>query len=110
MRGCHAQSRDRFRRGHRTTALGARSPSRGAGGGRTPGVRREEVAALADVSVTWYTFLEQGRPIRMSGDALGRVAGALRLSPQEERHLFLLADRAPPAPQAASNDIGVPEA
>lgn len=62
---------------------------------RTPGLRREEVAMLADVSVTWYTFLEQGRPISISVDALTRVAGALRLGPAETRHLVLLANRRP---------------
>jgi hypothetical protein len=56
------------------------------------------VAALADVGITWYTFLEQGRPIKMSADALRRVGDALRLAPQEVHHLFLLADRTPPCP------------
>src|SRR5258708_15634608 len=65
---------------------------------RTPGLRREEVATLAEVGVTWYTFLEQGRPIKMSADALQRVGDALRLGPDEIRHLFLLADRPPPSP------------
>ena len=64
---------------------------------RTPGLRREEVAALADVGVTWYTFLEQGRRIKMSAQALQRVADALRLPPQEVTHLFLLAERIPPS-------------
>jgi hypothetical protein len=50
------------------------------------------------VGVTWYTFLEQGRPIKMSADALQRVGDALRLGPDEIRHLFLLADRPPPSP------------
>jgi transcriptional regulator with XRE-family HTH domain len=60
---------------------------------RTPGLRREEVAQLANVGITWYTFLEQGRPIPVSAAALQRVAQALRLSPDETRHLFNLAER-----------------
>ena len=60
---------------------------------RTAGLRREEVALLADVGVTRYTFLEQGRPIKVSGEALGRIARALRLAPLEVEHLFALAER-----------------
>ena len=71
---------------------------------RTPGLRREEVATLADVGVTWYTFLEQGRPIKMSADALQRVAMALRLAPQEVEHLFLLAGRTPPGPEDGAEE------
>jgi transcriptional regulator with XRE-family HTH domain len=58
---------------------------------RTPGLRREEVAQLADVGVTWYTWLEQGRAIRVSRDALGRIAHALRLSTSDTSYLFTLA-------------------
>lgn len=58
---------------------------------RTPGLRREEVALLADVGVTWYTWLEQGRAIRLSRDALGRIAHALRLSTSDTAYLFTLA-------------------
>ena len=60
---------------------------------RTPGLRREEVAHLAEVGVTWYTFLEQGRPISVSADVLERISGALRLPPMEVDHLFALAER-----------------
>ena len=60
---------------------------------RTPGLRREEVALLADVGITWYTFLEQGRPIKVSAGTLARLARALRLPPLEVEHLFALADR-----------------
>lgn len=58
---------------------------------RTPGLRREEVALLAGVSVSWYTWLEQGRPINASRsvlDALGRV---LQLTPAEQEHFYSLA-------------------
>lgn len=58
---------------------------------RTPGLRREEVAALAGVGVTWYTWLEQGRDIRVSAQTLNRIADALRLSPTDTSYLFSLA-------------------
>src|SRR5436190_20684268 len=63
---------------------------------RTPGLRREEVAQLAGVGVTWYTWLEQGRPIRPSESVLGAIATALRLDPSERAHLLTLAGIAPP--------------
>ncbi|AJT41450.1 helix-turn-helix transcriptional regulator [Psychromicrobium lacuslunae] len=58
---------------------------------RTPGLRREEVAQLAGVGVTWYTWLEQGRDIKASGQVLKAIAHALRLDSSEQRHLFTLA-------------------
>ncbi|MER7757230.1 helix-turn-helix transcriptional regulator [Kitasatospora sp. NPDC097643] len=58
---------------------------------RTPGLRREEVAQLAGVGVTWYTWLEQGRPINASDQVLLAVARALRLDGTERAHLFRLA-------------------
>ena len=57
---------------------------------RTPGLRREEVAALAGVSAEWYRWLEQARDVRASADALRRIADALRLEPGETRHLLAL--------------------
>jgi transcriptional regulator with XRE-family HTH domain len=62
---------------------------------RTLGLRREEVALLAGVGVTWYTWLEQGRDMRPSVEVLDALADALRLDSAERRHLFVLADRAP---------------
>jgi transcriptional regulator with XRE-family HTH domain len=56
---------------------------------RTPGLRREEVAMLAGVGTTWYTWLEQGRDVRPSNEVLSALAGALRLNPTERRHLFV---------------------
>ena len=50
---------------------------------RVKGLRREEVALLADVGLTWYTWLEQGRPIAVSDETLGRIAAALRLNSSE---------------------------
>lgn len=62
-------------------------------GRRTKGLRREEVALLAGVSVTWYTWLEQGRPINASTDVLDALARTLRLSEAEHQHLLTLAHR-----------------
>jgi MmyB-like transcription regulator ligand binding domain/Helix-turn-helix domain len=59
---------------------------------RTPGLRREEVATLAGVGVTWYTWLEQGRDINASPQVLDAVARTLLLDPHEREHLFRLAD------------------
>src|SRR5215510_9476756 len=58
---------------------------------RTAGLRREEVALLANLSVTYYTFLEQGRPVRPSDQVLDALAGALRMSGAERRYLRVLA-------------------
>ncbi|MFG2527850.1 helix-turn-helix transcriptional regulator [Streptomyces sp. NPDC048516] len=59
---------------------------------RTPGLRREEVAQLSGVGVTWYTWLEQGRPINASGQVLDAVARTLRLDDTEREHLYHLAE------------------
>ena len=59
---------------------------------RTPGLRREEVAQLSGVGVTWYTWLEQGRPINASPQVLSAVARTLMLDQAEREHLFRLAD------------------
>jgi transcriptional regulator with XRE-family HTH domain len=64
---------------------------------RTPGLRREEVAQLCGVSPTWYTWIEQGRPVSASADALARIAVALRLSRAERAYLFELAAQRDPA-------------
>lgn len=58
---------------------------------RTPGLRREEVALLAGVGVTWYTWLEQGRDINASVQVLEAIARTLRMDNQERWHLFQLA-------------------
>jgi len=57
---------------------------------RTPGLRREEVAQRANISPTWYTWLEQGRGGAPSADVLDRIAYALMLTEIEREHLFLL--------------------
>jgi len=61
---------------------------------RTPGLRREEVAQLAGVGVTWYTWLEQGRDIRASAQVLDAIARTLGFDVQERSHLFTLAGTA----------------
>jgi transcriptional regulator with XRE-family HTH domain len=58
---------------------------------RTAGLRREEVALLANMSATYYTFLEQGRPVRPSAQVLDALASALRMSATERRYLQVLA-------------------
>lgn len=63
---------------------------------RTPGLRREELAQLAGLSVTWYTWLEQGRDITVSRPVIVSLARALKLSPAERAHVFTLAGLAPP--------------
>lgn len=68
---------------------------------RTPGLRREEVAQLAGVGVTWYTWLEQGRDINASEQVLGAIAATLLLDPYERAHLYTLAGQPePPITQA----------
>ena len=69
---------------------------------RTPGLRREEVAELSGVGVTWYTWLEQGRKITASPQVVDALARALRLSADEHRHLRELAGLAV-APPASSD-------
>ncbi|MFJ3957876.1 helix-turn-helix transcriptional regulator [Arthrobacter sp. NPDC090010] len=63
---------------------------------RVSGLRREEVAQLAGVGLTWYTWLEQGRPVAASEQVLASIARALRLSDDERDHLFALAGVAIP--------------
>lgn len=59
---------------------------------RTPGLRREEVAQLANVGISWYTLIEQGKDVHPSHQVLESLAAALRLSDDERRYLFLLAE------------------
>ena len=65
---------------------------------RTPGLRREEVAQLAAVGVTWYTWLEQAREIQVSSQVADAIARALMLDNTERRHLFTLAGTTDPHP------------
>jgi transcriptional regulator with XRE-family HTH domain len=75
---------------------------------RTPGLRREEVAQLAGVGVTWYTWLEQGRPINASVQVLDAIAGVLRLGTSERWHLYRLAE-VPGVPRPSSAETLSPE-
>ena len=75
---------------------------------RTPGLRREEVALLAGVGVTWYTWLEQGRPINVSAQVLDAVARTLRLENAEREHLYQLTEATPVRSWAGS--VVVPDA
>ena len=70
---------------------------------RTPGLRREDVAALAGLSATWYTWLEQGRDVRPSEKVLENLSRTLRLSSDERDYLFALAQHRPP-PMAPTRD------
>jgi transcriptional regulator with XRE-family HTH domain len=70
---------------------------------RTPGLRREEVAQLCGISVTWYTWIEQGRDISLSSEALARLAGALRLKTAERGYLFELTRKKDPSPAGTSS-------
>ena len=65
-------------------------------GRRTPGLRREEVAQLAGVGLSWYTWLEQGRDITPSAGVLDALARVFSLDPAERNHLFDLAGVAVP--------------
>src|SRR5215472_17480038 len=86
------------------TAVGLPQASRR----RTPGLRREDVAALAGLSATWYTWLEQGRDVRASDRILESLSRTLRLSGEERDYLFSLA-QSRPAPLQPAQDQDVPE-
>jgi transcriptional regulator with XRE-family HTH domain len=75
---------------------------------RTPGLRREEVALRANISPTWYTWLEQGRGGAPSADVLDRIAKGLMLTEPEREHLFLLGLGRPPDVRYKSTDTVTP--
>jgi transcriptional regulator with XRE-family HTH domain len=73
---------------------------------RTPGLRREELALLAGVGITWYTWLEQGRDITVSAPVLESLARVLQLNEDERVHLFLLArEQLPATPILATETV-----
>jgi hypothetical protein len=72
---------------------------------RTPGLRREEVAQLSAVGVTWYTWLEQARPIQVSVQVLDALARTLLLDPGERAHIFQLAGAVDPTPATACPSV-----
>jgi transcriptional regulator with XRE-family HTH domain len=76
---------------------------------RTPGLRREEVAQRANVSATWYTWLEQGRGGSPSTEVLERLAQALALTAVEREHLFLLAQHRPPELRFEATETVTPQ-
>lgn len=76
---------------------------------RTAGLRREEVAQLSGVGLTWYTWLEQGRPINASAQVLDAIARTLKLDQPEREHLYRLADVPDPAPPEVADGLLVPE-
>lgn len=71
---------------------------------RTQGLRREEVAQLSGISATWYTWIEQGREVNVSSEALDRLAQALKLSRSERAYLFDMADRRDPRGSESEED------
>ena len=75
---------------------------------RTPGLRREEIAQLAGVGVSWYTWLEQGRDITVSDQVIERLAETLQLEKEERRHLFVLARGMVPVADESSEIVSPP--
>jgi len=75
---------------------------------RTPGLRREEMAQLIGISPTWYTWIEQGREVNVSAEALDRLADTLRLTRSERAYLFEMADRRDPQASEPENDDASP--
>src|SRR5258708_26151521 len=71
---------------------------------RTPGLRREEVAQLANIATSCYVSLEQGRDVHPSAQVLQSLAQALRLTPNERRHLFLFPRQALPPPAVSPSE------
>lgn len=86
-----------FIRARREAVTPAMAGLPGGGRRRTPGLRREELAQLCDVSPTWLTWLEQGRPVSASAKMLARLAQVLQLSAAERAYLFEVADKHDPS-------------
>jgi len=93
-----------FVRAHRESL----TPESAAGRRRTPGLRREELAARAGISSTWCTWIEQGRDVQVSAHALGRLANALALTRAERAYLFELAGRHDPEAPAPADIADAP--
>jgi hypothetical protein len=71
---------------------------------RTPGLRREEVALLSGIGLTWYTWIEQGRPIQISSQIVESLARTLMLDRHETKHLYTLAQHTSPVGFPICND------
>ena len=93
---------------NRRTKLDPASFGVSGGRRRTSGLRREEVAQRANISATWYTWLEQGRGGSPSADVLDRIARALTLTEVEREHLFLLGLGRPPKAHYRGSDAITP--
>ena len=93
-----------FVRAHRESL----APDSVVGRRRTPGLRREELAAKAGISPTWCTWIEQGRDVQVSAQALSRLARALALTRAERAYLFELADRRDPEAPAPAEIADAP--
>ncbi len=93
---------------HRRARLDPVAFGFGAGRRRTPGLRREEVAQRANISATWYTWLEQGRGGAPSADVLNRIAAGLMLTEPEREHLFLIGLGRPPEARYTGADAVTP--
>ncbi|SDA83513.1 MULTISPECIES: helix-turn-helix transcriptional regulator [unclassified Janthinobacterium] len=93
-----------FIRARREAVTPAMAGLPGGGRRRTPGLRREELAQLCDVSPTWLTWLEQGRPVSASAKMLARLAQVLQLSTAERAYLFEVADKHDPSHGAGEGD------
>lgn len=97
-----------FIRAHRERTSPASVGLSSGGRRRTPGLRREELAQLCEVSPTWLTWLEQGREVAASGKLLARMAEVLQLSAAERTYLFSLAERLDPQHDAEAVEDGEP--
>ncbi|MBB5370588.1 MULTISPECIES: helix-turn-helix transcriptional regulator [unclassified Janthinobacterium] len=93
-----------FIRARREAVTPAMAGLPGGGRRRTPGLRREELAQLCEVSPTWLTWLEQGRPVSASAKMLTRLAQVLQLSVAERAYLFEVADKADPHHREGEGD------
>src|SRR5215468_12494991 len=92
-----------FLRAHRSRIFPAQLGLPARARRRTPGLRREEVAELIGIGITWYTWLEQGRPIQVSADVLENLARVFQLNTDERAYLFQLAQR--PLPPRCLNPM-----
>ncbi|MYM34081.1 helix-turn-helix domain-containing protein [Duganella sp. FT94W] len=97
-----------FIRAHRERTTPASVGLPAGGRRRTPGLRREELAQLCEVSPTWLTWLEQGREVSASGKLLARMAEVLHLSAAERGYLFSLAERLDVRHDGDAADAGEP--
>lgn len=94
-----------FLRARREALFSKERLSNGGSRRRTPGLRREEVAALAGVSVSWYTWLEQGRDIRTSPELIERLAKTLQLTASDTDYLYRLSGNFPRVANPAQEEL-----